>query len=97
MLTRKLSMSLVVLSLAGSPAAADSLTEGIQAGRMTVLRVNKDVGAFECVEHRRWTTGRKADLAIVNPGDIVRVDGKNGRPPRIIFLRSAAEELASFE
>ena len=55
MVTRVLSITAVVLSLAASAAVAGNLTDHLQATRMTVLRVDQDTGKFMCAEHRRWT------------------------------------------
>lgn len=97
MLLRKLSLALAVLSLASPALGAQTLTERMHSGRMTVLRVDRQTGQFLCVEHRHWTSVAKADLAGVGPGDIVRVEASAGAPARLVLLRRAAEELGGSE
>jgi len=76
MMTRVLSITATaaIVSLATSAAIAESLTDRLQAARMTVVRVDKGAGKFLCAEHRRWTAVSAADLSAVHPGDIVKVD-----------------------
>jgi hypothetical protein len=93
-------LSLALLSLTGSAVAVDSidsLTQRIEVRRMTVLQVDRVAGAFQCAEHKRWTAVLKSDLRGVEPGDIVRVDRKDGQVARLLVLRTAAEELAGVE
>jgi hypothetical protein len=96
MLRGKLSIGVTVLSLVASVASAETLTDRMQTRRMTVLQVNREMGQFQCVEHRRWTFVAPADLRAVKPGDIVRVD-RAGGTARLVLLRSAADELAGSE
>lgn len=42
-------------------------------------------------------TTRKADLSLLRPGDLVKVEMKNGLAHRIIVLRRGADEIASPE
>jgi len=97
MVTRVLSITAVVLSLAASAAVAGNLTDHLQATRMTVLRIDRDTGKFMCAEHRRWTAVFAADLQTVRPGDIVKVDRKDGQLPRITVVRRASDEIGSLE
>ncbi len=94
---RALSISLALLALAASGAAAENLTDRIQASRMTVLQVDRDTGMFQCAEHKRWTKVSQADLERVSPGDIVRVERQEGTVARITVVRRAAEESISVE
>jgi hypothetical protein len=93
MRTVTIAMGMVVV--AASAALAAGLTERLQTERMTVLKVDRASGQFQCVEHRRWTPATKESL--VQSGDIVRVERPNGRPARLVVLRIAADELASPE
>lgn len=97
MMIRKLSIGVAVLSMVATAAGAETLTERMQARRMTVLQVNRQSGQFQCVEHQRWTSVSKADLAAVQPGDIVRVERPAAGPARLVLLRSATDELAGSE
>jgi hypothetical protein len=97
MRTRVLSIGAAVLSLAASVAGAETLTERLQQTRMTVLRTDRQAGTFMCAEHRRWMSVSKADLSKVHEGDIVNVEKRNGRPARLMVVRSASDELASPE
>ena len=89
MLTRVLSITAAVLSLTAAAAVAEGLTDRLQATRMTVVKIDREAGKFMCAEHRRWEAVSKAGLSIVHPGDIVRVDRKDGRLPRITVVRRA--------
>ena len=93
MLTRVLTITGVVVAVTGTVVAA----AGFADSRMTVLKVDADGGRFQCVEHRRWASIAKADLAGVAAGDIVRVTSHQGKPARLIVVRSAAEEISSPE
>jgi hypothetical protein len=94
---RALSISLAAMTLTATVVAASSLTERLESSRMTVLKVDAQTGRFLCVEHQRWTPVVKADALTVQPGDIVRVTRQDGKPARLLVLRTAAEELASPE
>ena len=59
--------------------------------------MDRAAGQFQSAEHRRWMTVAKESIAPVHAGDIVRVERAGGHPPRLIVLRSAADELASPE
>jgi hypothetical protein len=41
--------------------------------------------------------GTRADLALLNAGDIVRLEGASGRPERIVVVRRVWDELSSPE
>jgi magnesium-transporting ATPase (P-type) len=97
MLRRALSISLAALTLTATVVAASTLTERLEASRMTVLKVDAQAGRFLCVEHQRWTPVVKADAKNVEPGDIVRVTRQEGKPARLVVLRTAADEIASPE
>ena len=97
MLTRSFSISLAVVTMAASAAVAATLTERLQAERMTVVGVDRTAGRFLCAEHRRWTPVVKADLRDVHPGDIVRVEHATGKPAHIVVVRTGVDELASPE
>jgi hypothetical protein len=93
---RTLAMAVGVVFVAASAALAAGLTERLQTERMTVLKVDRAAGQYQCVEHRRWTSVAKDSLALVQEGDIVRVEPASGRP-RLVRLRLASDELASPE
>ena len=90
-------LGLTSLALTGSALGAVSLTERVEVRRMTVLAVDRDAGAFLCAEHKRWTPVLRTDLRGVEPGDVVRVERKDGRSTRLMVLRTASEELAGAE
>ena len=64
---------------------------------MTVVRVDEGAGRFLCAEHRRWMSVSAADLSAVRPGDIVRVDRRDGQLSRITVVRHASDEIGSPE
>ena len=97
MMTRTLSISLVVMGLAASAAVAATLTDRLQTERMTVVKVDRAAGRFKCAEHARWTPVVKMDLQDVQPGDIVRVERAAGRSARLVVLRAASDELGGPE
>ena len=97
MVTRVLSISAVVVSVAASAAIAGGLTDYLQATRMTVVRVDKGAGKFFCAEHRRWTSVSAEGLGAVQPGDIVKLDRKDGQLPKLTVLRRASDEIGSPE
>ena len=97
MVTRVLSITTAVVSLAVSAAIAASLTDQMQTTRMTVVQVDRSAGKFLCAEHRRWTVVSAADLKVVGSGDIVKVERRDGQAARITVLRHASDELSSPE
>ncbi len=111
MITRTLSISLIALLLA-APAVAQSLTDSIQAGRMTVLEIRKDTGQLYCLEANglrvvEFTNGavplvvtdtaQRADLSLLHAGDLIKVERKDGRASKITVLRPAWAEISSPE
>ena len=94
---KTLSIGAVVIAVAASAAAAAGLTERLQSERMTVLKVDRAAGRFQCVEHLSWTAVEKSSLAIVHTGDVVRVDKSAGATARLVLVRTAADELSSPE
>ena len=93
---RTLALAVGVVFVAASAAVAAGWTERLQTERMTVLKVDRASGQYLCVEHQRWTSVAKDSLASVQTGDIVRLEPAAGRP-RLVVLRTAADELASPE
>jgi hypothetical protein len=97
MLIRVVSIGLVGLGLSVSVAGGESLSDRLQAGRMTVLEVNAKTGQFRCLEHKRWTSVPNGELSVLGAGDIVKVETGNGGVHRVIKLRGASDDLASPE
>jgi len=97
MLMRALSIGVMAVAVAASAAVAAGLTDRLQAERMTVVKVDQAAGRFYCAEHRRWTRVAKADLAAVQPGDVVRVEHATGGPAHLAVVRTAPEEITSPE
>lgn len=89
----------------------ENLTGVIQTGRMTVLEVNKEahqivslnsVGRVRVAEVSTKavvvTEDKKAaDLALLNAGDLIQVEPRDGQIQRIVVLRRAWQETASPE
>jgi hypothetical protein len=87
------------------------LTDWLQQNRVVIVAVDLDnrrvrvKGEAEactdlsCSERTLVVTdeGTGADLAALNPGDIVRIDESSGRPERIVVVRRVWEELTSPE
>ena len=90
---------------------AQSLTDWLQQSRLMVVEVNKEQGRLRvrgaedactelsCQERTLVVTdeGTTTDLAVLNPGDIIKVESAAGRPEKIVVLRRAWEEWASPE
>lgn len=93
------------------PASARSLTAAVQADRMTLLqvepnarrivwvsndgRVRRDEVATEAVV---VSDDRKAsDLAVLNPGDLIKIEPRGGQIQKIVVLRHAWHETMSPE
>jgi hypothetical protein len=90
---------------------AQSLTDWLQQSRLVVVgvdvatrrvRVKSEAEActdLSCSERTLVVTdeGSATNLAVLNPGDIVRVEEASGRPERIVVVRRAWEELTSPE
>jgi hypothetical protein len=97
MVIRALSIGAVTVAMVASAAMGAGWTERLQSERMTVVQIDPVAGRFQCAEHQKWTAVAREDLESVHQGDIVRVDSEAGRLPRLVVLRSAADELASPE
>ncbi len=90
-----------------------SLSNAIQADRMTVLEVNKAAGQIYCLEADGRlrvvefpnevpmviSNGvRKADLGLLSAGDLIKVQrARNGQAHTIVVLRRGSDELTSPE
>jgi hypothetical protein len=88
-----------------------SLTDWLQQSRVVIVavdlanrrvRVKGEAEActdLSCSERTLVVTdeGTAANLAALNPGDIVRIDESSGRPERIVVVRRVWEELTSPE
>jgi hypothetical protein len=97
MTNRALAIGVVVLALATSSAHAAGLTERVQSERMTVVKVDAVRGRFLCAEHGRWMRVSGADAPALGIGDIVTLQRREGQPPRVTVVRTAADELTSPE
>jgi hypothetical protein len=88
-----------------------SVTEALQQQRVIVVEVDSDRGhvrvkgetdacmnlvcsgqTLVCCDE-----GTSPDLTALNPGDIVKLEGPEGRPDRIVVVRRAWDELTSPE
>jgi hypothetical protein len=90
---------------------AQNLSELIQQSRMVVVEVDKSRGRLRvrgaadactdlsCSEQALVVTDEKAeaDLDLLNPGDIVKIEPGVGSVERIVVVRRAWEEIASPE
>ena len=89
---------------------AQSLTDLIQKSRLTVVAVDKAAGQLRVRDDAEMCTDLSchgalvvteeisgADLGLINPGDIIKVESKEGRPQKIVVVRRAWEEHASPE
>ena len=88
-----------------------SLSELIQESRLTIVAVDKSRGRvrvrgaadactdLSCSEHALVVTDdvAKADLELLNPGDIVKIEPAAGPAEKIVVVRRAWEEIASPE
>lgn len=87
-----------------------SLTDLIQKSRLTVIEVDKGAGRLRVRDDSEMCTDltcqgslvvteeeSRADLGLINPGDIIKVESKAGRPEKIVVLRRAWEEHTSPE
>jgi hypothetical protein len=88
-----------------------SLTDWLQQSRMVVVGVDpvsrrirlksasEACTDLSCSEQTLVVTedGAAPDLGAINPGDIVRVEGRSGRPERIVVVRRVWDELTSPE
>ena len=89
---------------------AQSLTDLIQTSRLTVVAVDKDAGRLRVRDDAEMCTDlscqgslvvtdeeSRADLGLINPGDIIKVESKAGRPEKIVVVRRAWNEIGSPE
>ncbi len=88
-----------------------SFTESLQQNRHIVVSVDITTGTvrvksaaeactdLSCAEGTFVVSdeGTRADLALLNAGDIVRLEGPGGRPERIVVVRRVWDELSSPE
>ncbi len=88
-----------------------SFTESLQKDRHIVVSVDTARGTvrvkglaeactdLSCSENTLVVSdeGTRADLAMLNAGDIVRLEGPGGRPERIVVVRRVWDELSSPE
>jgi hypothetical protein len=88
-----------------------SLTESLQKDRHIIVSVDMSRGTvrvkgladactdLSCSENTVVVSdeGTRADLALLNAGDIVRLEGPGGRPERIVVVRRVWDELSSPE
>ena len=89
---------MMVTAAASSAATVENLTDQLQRTRTKVVKVDRVAGKILCAESGRWVPVAKQDLDRVQPGDVVRLDrGSNGQLPRLVIVRTAAQELASPE
>ena len=88
-----------------------SFTESLQRDRHIIVSVDTSKGTvrvkgladactdLSCSEQTLVVSdeGTRADLALLNAGDIVRLEGPGTRPERIIVVRRVWDELSSPE
>ena len=87
-----------------------SLTDQIQKSRLTVIEVDKGSGRLRVRDDSEMCTDltcqgtlvvteeeSRADLGLISPGDIIKVESNAGRPEKIVVLRRAWEEHTSPE
>ena len=88
-----------------------SFTESLKGDRHIVVSVDHTSGTgrvkgaaaactdLACSEQTLVVTdeGTRADLATLNAGDIVRLEGPGDRPERIVVVRRVWDELSSPE
>jgi hypothetical protein len=105
-------MPAIVPDSTGRRQHAMSLTDSIQRDRHIIVAVDtarntvrvKGVADactdLSCSEQTLVVSddqGSRADLAALNAGDIVRLEGPAGRPERIVVVRRVWDELSSPE
>jgi hypothetical protein len=89
---------MMITAAASSAATVENLTDQVQRTRTRVVKVDRAAGRILCADSGRWLPVARQDLERVQPGDVVRLDrGSNGQPPRLVIMRTAAQELASPE
>lgn len=94
-----------------TPAASQGVTGAVQHRRLTILEVNERAGRLVSLTGagRVLVTDLSRDpfvvtedsgagsLALLKPGDVVRIEPMNGRTQRIVVLRHGWQELESPE
>lgn len=90
---------------------AQSFTDSLQQNRLIVVAVDQASGRVRVKSAAEACTdlscspetlvvsdeGSSTDLHTLNPGDIVKLEGKTGAPQRIVVVRRAWDELTSPE
>ena len=89
---------------------AQSLTDLIQKSRLTVVAVDKEASRLRVRDDTEMCTDltcqgslvvtegeSRADLGLINPGDLIKVELKADRPERIVVVRRAWNEFSSPE
>ncbi len=89
---------------------AQSLTDFLQVSRLTVVEVNKEAGRVRVRDAADVCSDlscqgavvvtdevQRADLELLNPGDIIKVEAREGHAQKIVVLRRAWDEIASPE
>ena len=90
---------------------AQSFTDSLRKNRMIVVAVDHASRHVRVKESSEVCTdltcsgetlvvsdeGSSTDLQTLNPGDIVKLEGKTGSPQRIVVVRRAWDELTSPE
>ena len=89
---------------------AQSLTDLMQKSRLTVVEVDKGAGRLRVRDDSETCSdlachgslvvteeASRADLGLINPGDIIKVESKAGRPEKIVVVRRAWGEHTSPE
>ena len=90
---------------------AQSYTDSLRLNRMIVVAVDRESGRVRVKEASDACTeltcsgetlivsdeGASPDLQTLNPGDVVKLEGKTGSPRRIVVVRRAWDELTSPE
>jgi hypothetical protein len=88
-----------------------SFTASLQQDRHIIVSVDRATGTVRiksaaeactdvsCSEQTLVVSdeGTRADLGLLNAGDIVRLEGDTGRPQRIVVVRRVWDELSSPE
>ena len=90
---------------------AQSFTDSLRENRVIVVAVDRKSGHVRVKAASEACTdltcsgetlvvsdeGASTDLQTLNPGDIVKLEGKPGSPRRIVVVRRAWDELTSPE
>ncbi|HET8575980.1 MAG TPA: hypothetical protein VFO18_02685 [Methylomirabilota bacterium] len=89
----------------GDPVAAQSLTDSIQRARMTVIAIDYEAGRIVCLDSNGGAplddvdraVARTTDLRLLQPGDVIKAEARDGKVRRITIPRHAWSELESPE